>query len=228
MLNQSSELRSLKFNQKGLTMTFGNFLKIAILATTLNAVSTTHAATLTAVLTLNVGVLPIASQNNEFLFTFQSNSDGTYKPLYYTNSGLFGNSPTSYTQGDSQLFSFQYFFTVNSTALLSQNTTFVNYIGAGSSSVTLLQGANLIATATPTTPVGDGFDYQFPTTPLQANTAYTLVLTGRAPSTTFSGQYGQAQIALDVSPVPEPASYMLFVAGLGILVSRRNIRRSSF
>ena len=191
----------------------------AILAFVLAFSRLAHATTTS----MDVGTLSIGSTNNKFLLEFGLNGSGLETPnTVFLNDGSiysYGSQTVSYSQASNPTFTFDFSFSVWSPAILSQDLTYITLVGSSTSSISLMQGADVVDTGVQPDP---GFGYYFlPSVTLQPDTPYDLVVTTLGvPSSLdpgFSGTEGWGQIALDVSSVPEPDTLPLLATGfLGI------------
>jgi hypothetical protein len=180
-------------------------------------------------LSMNVGTLQVGVPNNEFLASAYSSGDGFIQPNIYfyssagqSSSGDFGEF---YKQSENFSYTFNYFFDLNSDAWVAPNPIYLSGTIYGPASAVLMQGANVVATATSFP--GSGFGLLlFPTMYLAANTQYELSVTEFGPLEIFAGNTLISQIALDILPVPEPAAALMFTVGLAALGLRHTSLRS--
>ncbi|HEY1686449.1 MAG TPA: hypothetical protein VGG19_16915 [Tepidisphaeraceae bacterium] len=190
------------------------------------------AAANAAILDLAAGTLQLGTTNNEFLLEFGLDGNGleTPYPAFLSNGSNLsvGSQSTSYQQSSNPSFTFDFSFSVAQDAIISQNASYSTFVGSATSSVSLLQGTNVIDTGIQTGP-GFGENYFLPAVILQPNTQYDLVVTTLGvPSSDdagFSGTQGWGQIAVDVSAVPEPGIISLLAAGSLLGFSSRGMQR---
>jgi len=202
---------------------------IAPLAFVLAFSGLVHASTTS----MDVGTLSIGSTNNEFLLEFGLSGTGLETPnTVFLNDGSsysYGSQTVSYSQASNPTFTFDFSFSVASPAILSQDLTYVTFVGSTTSSVSLLQGADVVDTGVQTDP---DFGYYFlPSVTLQADTPYDLVITTLGvPSSLnpgYSGTEGWGEIVLDVSSAPEPNTLPLLAIGFFGIAACGSIRRRS-
>ena len=163
------------------------------------------------------------------MFGTHSVGDGLVQPtIYFSANGgplSFGPPGAFYAQSANLSYTFEYSFDLNSEAWLTPNPVYCTCSFYGPASAVLMQGQNVVATATSS--AESGFQpLVFPAMYLAANTQYKLSISQFGPLDTFTGNGLFSQIALDISPVPEPGPALMFVAGLAAL-GLRHVSRIS-
>lgn len=182
---------------------------------------------------IDVGNLQVGTRNNEFLAVLATDgADIEQAKILAIANGSFvlGQTSALVSIAGDPTFIYDYHFSVAAPAVMSKNATYYTAVGSRLASMTLLLGSTVVweATRTDSTVLTFGSDFDFPSTVLQPNEKYSLVLTtrGLVPGEyPYSTDVAWGQIALDISPVPEPLTQTLFVGGLMALFARRSISR---
>jgi len=184
---------------------------------------------------LDLGTLLAPSTNNEFLLEFGLNGSGMETPNeIFLNDGStysYSSNTTSYSQASNPTFTFDFSFSVNSPATLSQNPMYAMFLESGTSSIDLMQGTNVVDTGVLTGGSGPYY-YSLPSAKLLPDTQYELVVTTLGVPVSlnpgYSGGEGWGQIPVDISAAaPEPnALPLLAIAVLGIAV-KEGLRRAT-
>jgi hypothetical protein len=184
---------------------------------------------------LDLGTLLAPSTNNEFLLEFGLNGSGMETPNeIFLNDGStysYSSNTTSYSQASNPTFTFDFSFSVNSPATLSQNPMYAMFLESGTSSIDLMQGTNVVDTGVLTGGSGPYY-YSLPSAKLLPDTQYELIVTTLGVPVSlnpgYSGGEGWGQIPVDISAAaPEPnAMPLLAIAVLGIAV-KEGLRRAT-
>lgn len=190
------------------------------------------------VLDLSAGTLQVDSTNNEFLLDIGINGSGleTPNPAFYSSSAsFFGSYNNSYPESANPTFTFDFSFFVASPATIDENPYYTTFVGSQESSVSLLQGTEVIDTGIQTSMNPWGVNYSLSPVVLEPGTQYDLVVTTlgipSSDDTGIVGTIGWGQIALDAStPTPEPGTLSLFATGLlgiaGLAAGRTRVRKT--
>jgi hypothetical protein len=173
-------------------------------------------------LELTAGILQVDSTNNEFLLEVGVNGSGleTPYPAFHSSSAfLVGPYNTSYPESANPVFTFDFSFYVASPATIYEDPSYTTFVGSQESSVSLLQGAEVIDTGIQTSVNPWGTNYSLSPIVLEPDTQYDLVVTTlgipSSDDTGIVGTIGWGQIALDAStPTPEPDTLWLLATGL--------------
>src|ERR1700735_1854861 len=106
------------------------------------------AAASAGTVSLDLGALSVPSTNNEFLLEFGLDGSGAEIPNEaFLNNGStdsYSSNTTSYSQASNPTFTFDFSFSVDSAATLSQNPMYALFLESGTSSIDLMQGANVV------------------------------------------------------------------------------------
>ena len=203
-----------------------------------------HTASAVPVVNLAIGTLPIGSTNNQFLVEFHVDGSGveTAYAAFASANGIFLTSPPTapYSQSANPPITFDFSFNVLAPAILSENPLYAGGLPSSTSSLTLMQGSNVIDTGVQTGPLPPGqlgVGYSLAPVTLNALTQYDLVITTLGipvtynPGSTFTAG---GQISLDISPAtssptsvtPEPGSFTLLTTGVlaSLAFARRRTR----
>jgi hypothetical protein len=184
---------------------------------------------------LDLGALSIPSANNEFLLEFGLDGSGMEIPneVFLNNGSTYSYSSNtmSYSQASNPAFTFDFSFSVDSLATLSQNPIYAMFLGSGTSSIELMQGSSVVDKGVLT--AGPGSYYSLPSVTLLPDTRYDLVVTTLGVPVSlnpgYAGREGWGQIPVDISAAaPEPMALpLLSIAVLGIagFSFRRGVHR---
>ncbi len=147
----------------------------------------------------------------------------TPNEVFWNNGSTYyySSNTTSYSQASNPTFTFDFSFSVDLAATLSQNSMYAMFLESGTSSIELMQGANVVDTGVLTGAPGPYY-YSLPSATLLPDTQYDLVVTTLGVPVSlnpgYSGGEGWGQIPVDISAAaPEPnALPLLAIAVLGI------------
>ena len=194
------------------------------------------AAASAGTVSLDLGTLSVPSTNNEFLLEFGLDGSGMETPNeVFLNDGStysYSSNTTSYSQASNPTFTFDFSFSVDSPATLSQNPMYAMFLESGTSSIELMQGANVVDTGVLTGGPGPYY-YSLPSAKLLPDTQYDLVVTTLGVPASlnpgYTGGEGWGQIPVDISAAtPEPnALPLLAIAVLGIAAFRLRSARAA-